>query len=68
MKASDKTNPPVGSANGRSARKAASAKAVRPSRFYGVALPGVKEEELSSGTLIVIEGTDGSGARRRSLC
>lgn len=29
-------------------------------RFYGVSLPGVKEEELS-GSLIVIEGTDGSG-------
>ncbi len=30
------------------------------SRFYGASLPGVREEELS-GTLIVIEGTDGSG-------
>ena len=30
------------------------------SRFYGAILPGVREEELS-GTLIVIEGTDGSG-------
>lgn len=29
-------------------------------RFYGTPLPGVKEEELS-GTLVVIEGTDGSG-------
>jgi dTMP kinase len=29
-------------------------------RFYGTALPGIKQEELS-GTLIVIEGTDGSG-------
>ena len=49
--------------NGRSRRKDAkpskpSAKAA--SRFYGAPLPGVREDELS-GTLIVIEGTDGSG-------
>jgi dTMP kinase len=31
-----------------------------PSRFYGTPLPGVKLEELS-GTLFVLEGTDGSG-------
>src|ERR1700734_3391070 len=31
-----------------------------PSRFYGTPLPGVKPEELS-GTLVVVEGTDGSG-------
>jgi dTMP kinase len=30
------------------------------SRFYGAPLPGVKEEELS-GSLIVLEGADGSG-------
>jgi dTMP kinase len=30
------------------------------SRFYGSPLPGIKEEELS-GSLIVLEGTDGSG-------
>ncbi|MFZ0036554.1 MAG: dTMP kinase [Candidatus Acidiferrales bacterium] len=60
MKTSDKANSNAGSANGRSGKKAAGAKPVRPSRFYGVPLPGVKEEELS-GTLIVIEGTDGSG-------
>jgi dTMP kinase len=30
------------------------------SRFYGLPLPGVKEEELT-GTLIVLEGADGSG-------
>jgi dTMP kinase len=30
------------------------------SRFYGVPLPGVKVEDLS-GTLFVLEGTDGSG-------
>ncbi len=29
-------------------------------RFYGVPLPGVRPEELS-GSLIVVEGTDGSG-------
>lgn len=31
-----------------------------PSRFYGTPMPGVSVEELS-GSLIVIEGTDGSG-------
>jgi dTMP kinase len=31
-----------------------------PSRFYGLPLPGVKLEELS-GSLIVLEGSDGSG-------
>ena len=60
MKQNDKTNPIALSTNGRYGKKAASAKGGRTSRFYGVALPGVKEEELS-GTLIVIEGTDGSG-------
>jgi dTMP kinase len=35
--------------------------AAPPSRFYGVPLPEVKEEELSGGTLIVLEGADGSG-------
>jgi dTMP kinase len=30
------------------------------SRFYGMPLPGIKPEELS-GSLIVVEGTDGSG-------
>ena len=60
MKQNDKANPIAVSTNGRYGKKAASAKGGRPSRFYGVALPGVKEEELS-GTLIVIEGTDGSG-------
>jgi dTMP kinase len=41
-------------------RKAADKILEAPSRFYGIPLPGVKIEELS-GTLIVIEGTDGSG-------
>jgi hypothetical protein len=30
------------------------------SRFYGMPLPGVRTEDLS-GSLIVVEGTDGSG-------
>jgi dTMP kinase len=46
--------------NGRPAKKRKSAAIELPSRFYGSALPGVKPEELS-GTLVVIEGTDGSG-------
>jgi dTMP kinase len=51
------------SPNGHGSKKSrkASEKIVEaPSRFYGIPLPGVKIEELS-GTLIVIEGTDGSG-------
>ena len=50
-------------ANGRSRKKSKEAKAASaeiPSRFYGIPLPGVKPEELS-GSLIVLEGTDGSG-------
>jgi dTMP kinase len=47
--------------NGRPAKQRRVHNAVEtPSRFYGTALPGVRPEELS-GTLIVIEGTDGSG-------
>ena len=41
-------------------RKKKNGQNVIPSRFYGVPLPGVKLEELS-GTLFVLEGTDGSG-------
>ncbi len=50
-------------ANGRPRKKSKQAKAASaeiPSRFYGIPLPGVKPEELS-GSLIVLEGTDGSG-------
>ena len=54
-------NPPkTDGANGRPQKKKKTAAAELPSRFYGTPLPGVKPEELS-GTLIVIEGTDGSG-------
>jgi len=55
----DKTNPAGAHPNG---RNGAGARRIEPasSRFYGVSLPGVKEEELT-GSLIVIEGTDGSG-------
>ena len=48
----------TGSRNGHSEKKS-NGKDVS-SRFYGTPLPGVKQEELS-GTLIVIEGSDGSG-------
>ncbi|MGA2901154.1 MAG: thymidylate kinase [Candidatus Acidiferrales bacterium] len=63
MKRSDKK--PLASipANGRPAKKKSAngrATVTPPSRFYGAPLPGVKPEELS-GTLVVIEGTDGSG-------
>jgi len=46
--------------NGHPSKKKKGAAAELPSRFYGSQLPGVKPEELS-GTLVVIEGTDGSG-------
>jgi dTMP kinase len=50
-------------ANGRrrkESKETRAASAEIPSRFYGIPLPGVKPEELS-GSLIVLEGTDGSG-------
>src|ERR1700751_2594664 len=55
----------VNDKNGKSSGKAKKRKKTNdkgeiPSRFYGVPLPGVKLEELS-GTLFVLEGTDGSG-------
>jgi dTMP kinase len=49
--------------NGRPRKKSKKAGKTRiepPSRFYGIPLPGVKPEELS-GSLIVLEGSDGSG-------
>src|SRR6202142_2688318 len=62
---SDKNMASLGSKNGTPAksskkRKKKSGQSEAPSRFYGVPLPGVKLEELS-GTLFVLEGTDGSG-------
>ncbi|MGH9718402.1 MAG: dTMP kinase [Candidatus Acidiferrales bacterium] len=53
----------VGSQNGRQGKSAPKAKNGRTNtgtRFYGTPLPGVNPEELS-GSLIVVEGTDGSG-------
>jgi dTMP kinase len=37
-----------------------SARSEQPTRFYGTPIPGVNQAELS-GSLIVLEGTDGSG-------
>jgi dTMP kinase len=59
MKRSANTSKTTGS-NGRPSKKRKAASPEEVSRFYGGPLPGVKPEELS-GTLIVIEGTDGSG-------
>jgi len=53
------SKPSVRRKNGR-AEEQKNAQPEAPSRFYGIALPGVRSEELS-GNLIVIEGTDGSG-------
>ena len=44
----------------RNGRKAKNGHGEMPPRFYGIPLPGVKLEELS-GSLIVVEGSDGSG-------
>ena len=60
MKPANKTAIKTNGSNGRPAKKRKSLAAELPSRFYGSPLPGVKPEELS-GTLVVIEGTDGSG-------
>ena len=72
MKPSSKNGSPAPPANGKRSASSAAPKAAghasakkngQPeahARFYGIALPGVKSEELS-GNLIVIEGTDGSG-------
>ncbi len=43
-----------------SAHKGKNGRPEAPSRFYGIPLPGINTEELS-GTLMVLEGTDGSG-------
>jgi len=58
----DIPNIPGAGPNGRHRKKDGKGKAEgkEASRFYGASLPGVREDELS-GTLIVIEGTDGSG-------
>ncbi len=64
MKRSDKNSGGNGR-NGRNARAArkeskSNGRAEASSRFYGLALPGVKLEDLG-GSLIVLEGSDGSG-------
>ena len=61
--APDAVGSSVAPANGRprkSSKKAKNGHADGTSRFYGIPMPGVKIEELS-GSLIVVEGTDGSG-------
>src|ERR1700730_18263875 len=61
MKRGEKSVPKARAAKAAAAKNKSSKAAVElPSRFYGSPLPGVKPEELS-GTLVVIEGTDGSG-------
>lgn len=53
----------AGSSNGgreKSAAKPKNGQTSSVTRFYGTPLPGVNPEELS-GSLIVVEGTDGSG-------
>jgi dTMP kinase len=60
MTRSGKNPPSAASSNGRPSRKGKKTPAEPASRFYGTPLPGVRQEELS-GTLFVLEGTDGSG-------
>jgi dTMP kinase len=63
-----KRNDKISGGNGRNGRAARAARkesksngrAETASRFYGLALPGVKIEDLG-GSLIVLEGSDGSG-------
>ena len=50
----------AGKARAKRTEKPAGSTEVASSRFYGTPMPGVTAEELS-GSLIVIEGTDGSG-------
>jgi dTMP kinase len=57
------SNSPAASPNGHRAKSAKNGKNGNgdlASRFYGIPLPGIKPEELS-GSLIVVEGSDGSG-------
>ena len=51
---------PAVTPDGRPPKPAKDSREEAGSRFYGTPLPGVKQEELS-GSLIVLEGTDGSG-------
>jgi dTMP kinase len=50
----------AGQVRPRRSKKPADAADATASRFYGAPMPGITAEELS-GSLIVIEGTDGSG-------
>ena len=71
MKKSSKSTASNGLSNGHPAKKQASngknGGSALPSRFYGSPLPGIKPEELS-GSLIVVEGTDGSGRSTQISC
>jgi dTMP kinase len=64
MKRSDKNPHSDVPQNGHRAKtkkkKRGSARSEQPTRFYGTPIPGVNQAELS-GSLIVLEGTDGSG-------
>jgi len=63
MKRARANSAPPASSNGhreKSTKKSKNGNGDLASRFYGIPLPGIKPEELS-GSLIVVEGTDGSG-------
>ena len=62
MRRTNRKTAPAAPANGRASRQVrnGSGRSEAPSRFYGIPLPGVKPEDLS-GSLFVVEGTDGSG-------
>ena len=64
MKRSDKNPHSDVPQNGHRAKtkkkKNGKVRAEKPTRFYGTPIPGVNQAELS-GSLIVLEGTDGSG-------
>jgi dTMP kinase len=60
MKRAQRNGSSLAASEKRPETKAKNGRAPAASRFYGIPLPGVKAEELS-GSLIVVEGTDGSG-------
>ena len=63
MKRARSNSAASGSPNGHranSSKKGKNGNGNLAARFYGIPLPGIKPEELS-GSLIVVEGTDGSG-------
>lgn len=60
MKRANKSSSLALSPNGQRSKKGKQGPLEAPSRFYGSPIPGVDPDELS-GTLVALEGSDGSG-------